>query len=477
MDKRYIGKLDMKLSPLGFGVMRLPVTAGGFPPETYALMSAALERGINYFDTAYTYLGGLSEVLIREALVKQHPRDSFHIADKLPVWECSSRDDMDRIFDEQLQRLGTDYVDFYLLHGLHRARWLDVKSKGVLDFLDEKRREGRIRRVGFSMHDYPDTLEMILDSYDWQFAQLQINYYDWSTQNAKGNYECLERRGVPCMVMEPVGGGRLARLPENAEKLLRSRAPNESAVSLAMRFAGGLPNVAVTLSGMNDLAQLEQNVSSFSPLAPLDSSESALLGEVCEIIKSCHAVPCTACRYCTDGCPKGIDIPSIFQKYNDSIMFPVGDTFDALYFSFTPEGKRGCDCIACGKCVKSCPQNIDIPDELKKIHSVANALSIGVDIDVLKKELSGDGVLVCFGAGEIGRRSLSVLNGCDVRIGYFCDNAEALWGTAVETVPVISPDELVSLCSSKRVVIKITSSYQAEIAAQLDSLGLAEMVL
>ncbi len=173
MKKRYIEKLGAKLSPLGFGVMRLPMKGGEFPEEVYRLLDRAVEKGINYFDTAYPYLGGKSEVLVREALVRRYPRDSFYIADKLPVWLCRNRDDMERIFQVQLERLGTEYIDFYLLHGLHKNRWEDIRSKGVLDFLEEKKKEGRIRRIGFSFHDTPEVLGQIVEAYPWSLPSFR----------------------------------------------------------------------------------------------------------------------------------------------------------------------------------------------------------------------------------------------------------------------------------------------------------------
>jgi predicted aldo/keto reductase-like oxidoreductase len=472
VDKRYIKKLDAALSPLGFGVMRLPMEGEGFTAEARKLTGLAMEAGINYYDTAYPYQRGQSEAFLRETLVEKYPRGSFYIADKLPVWECADAGDMERIFQTQLERLGVEYIDFYLLHGLHSSRWLDIYGKGVLDFLEKKRREGRIGRAGFSLHDTADTLRLVLDAYEWDFAQLQINYYDWTVQRAQDNYGCLAERDIPCMVMEPVGGGRLAKLPGEAERLLKAARPGASAASWAIRFAASLPNVAVVLSGMSDLEQLRDNVFAFSPVEALTQAEHKILDHVVRIIASHNAVPCTACRYCAEDCPEGVDIPQIFQRFNDCNMFDNSDKFDIQYFTFVPADKRADACIACGKCAERCPQKIDIPRELKKIHGAAVGLLLGVDIDKLKAELSDNAILVCFGAGTTGRNALNNMRACGIEADYFCDNAQRLWGTAVDGVRVISPAQLQEMSSAQKLCVLITSVHAEEIRRQLAAAGI-----
>ena len=432
MQKRYIPQLDMTISPLGFGVMRLPVNADG--TSVHRLLVEAYERGINYFDTAYPYLGGHSEQLIRDALVAHYPRASFHIADKMPVWDCNGRGDMERIFDIQLERLGVEYIDFYLLHGLHHARWLDIYNKGVLDFLDNKLKEGRIRKAGFSFHDTAGVLVPILNAYEWDFTLLQINYYDWTAQRASDCYDLLAEREIPCMVMEPVGGGRLAKLPSTAENLLKKVRPNDSIASWALRFTASLENVAVTLSGMSDMAQLVDNLSVFTTNAKLSEAELSALGDVVEILKNANTIPCTACGYCVDDCPKNIDIPQIFTRYNDYMQFENAARFDVDYNAFVPPQRRGSRCVSCGKCTEKCPQNIDIPKELKLVHNKAVGMSIGVDIDVLEKHLANAPLLICFGSGAMGRAAASALSECGFKVDYFCDNNEKTWGTTVDGV-------------------------------------------
>ena len=473
MQKRHNAQLNLSLSPLGFGIMRLPMNEDGtFPKKAYKLLAEAYERGINYFDTAYTYLGGHSEELIRETLVANYPRESFYIADKLPVWLCKDKKDMEMIFQIQLERLGVDYIDFYLLHGLNRQTWADAYSKGVLDFLTQKKAEGRIRRVGFSMHDDAKVLKLILDTYSWEFVLLQINYYDWIKQHAHKNYNLLLSYGIPCIVMEPVGGGRLAKLPDEAEKLLTAHWPNDSAASLAIRFSASLPNVAVTLSGMNDEGQLSENISVFSPIIELSDPEQAMLKNIVEIISRYNTIPCTSCCYCLDVCPQDIAISHIFQIYNDCKMFDHSRALDIEYFVIIPESRRADNCTQCNKCNERCPQKINIPQLLKKIHNTAVGLSIGLDMERLIKLRTKETKLVCFGAGTIGRTILSALRESGSNADYFCDNAEHLWGNEVDGVLVLSPEQLREMSLSKNFRVLITSSHESEIRKQLSKLSI-----
>ncbi len=475
MKKRYIEKLDMELSPLGFGVMRLPMDGGTITDEAYKLIELAMDAGINYYDTAYPYQRGRSEEFIRQAVVSRYPRDTFYIADKLPVWDCADTNDMERIFQIQLDRLGVEYIDMYLLHGLHYSRWMSAYQKGVLDFLDKKKKEGRIRKAGFSLHDTTKTLVSILDSYDWDFVQLQINYYDWVVQHAKDSYECLAERDIPCLVMEPVGGGRLSKLPHMAENVLREVQPDRSISSWAIRFAASLPIVAVTLSGMSNEDQLYDNLSSVGSSAPMTAAELSAIDKVVQILRSYNTIPCTACRYCTDECPKKIDIPHIFQRYNDYMMFDNIARLDIDYFAFIPGGKRANACIACGKCARKCPQEIDIPRKLKLVHSAAVGLSLGSDAEKLYEHLNqeNNSLLVCFGAGNSGKSAQALLAENGYRVGYFCDNTQSLWGSKVNGITVISPEQLGELHRETKINVLITSIYYDEIRTQLDKLGIS----
>jgi predicted aldo/keto reductase-like oxidoreductase len=474
MNKRYIKKLGMELSPLGFGVMRLPMDGDMFPDEAYKLIALARDAGINYYDTAYPYQRGRSEEFIRHAIVSKYPRHTFHIADKLPVWECANMDDMERIFQTQLDRLGVDYIDMYLLHGLHQSRWMDIYQKGVLDFLDRKKKAGRIRKVGFSLHDTTKTLVSVLDTFDWDFVQLQINYYDWVFQHAKESYEYLVERDIPCLVMEPVGGGRLSKLPYKAEKLLKEVQPDHSISSWAIRYVASLPNVAVTLSGMSNKEQLYDNLSCFNPAAAMTTAELNAIDKVVHMLRSCNTIPCTSCRYCVDECLKGIDIPQIFQRYNDYRMFENMARFDIDYFAFIPGEKSANACIACGNCSRKCPQEINIPQKLKLVHNIAVGLSIGFDMEKLNEHLNKEkgSLLVCFGAGNLGKTVQALLAGNGYKVDYYCDNAQHLWGYKINNIPVISPEQLIALYQETKTTVLITSTYCEQIKAQLDKLGI-----
>jgi len=473
MQSRYINKLKISLSPLGFGVMRLPMNPNGtFSAEVHNLLAAAYEQGINYFDTGYVYLGGHSEELIRDALVKNYSRSSFFIADKLPVWDCRSREDMEHIFNIQLERLGVEHIDFYLLHGLNQSRWIDMQNAGALDFLESKKREGRINKVGFSIHDNKQTLESVLNSYNWEFALLQINYYDWVVQNAKENYELLVERDIPCMVMEPVGGGRLAKLPADAENLLKHQRPDDSIASWAMRFASNLPNVAVTLSGMSSMEQLTDNLSILTTSVFLSETEQSALKSVVEVLRGYNTIPCTACGYCIKACPRYVDIPQIFTRYNDYVQFENVARFDIDYHAFIPPHRRVSNCVSCGLCIEKCPQNIDIPKVLDMVHRKAIELSIGVDIESLKEQIKDNTTLVCFGAGAGGHAAKSALREYGYTIDYFCDNSETLWGSKIDGIKVLSPKQLQKLNSKQEILVLITSGYHSEIKEQLGSLGI-----
>jgi len=460
MQKRYIEKLDMTLSPLGFGIMRLPMEGSQFSAEAYHMIDMAMEAGVNYYDTAYIYQNGLSEEFIQDTLVRKFPRDSFHIADKLPVWECKSKDDMERIFQTQLKRLGVEYIDLYLLHSLFMPSWQASYDQGVLDFLEQKKKEGIIRKAGFSLHDNTETLMNIEQSYDWDFIQLQINYYDWSAINIDKSYEYLVTKEIPCIVMEPVGGGRLSKLPDNAEKLLKSAEPNASISSWAVRFAASLQNVVVTLSGMSTLDQVHDNISSFSPFFPISDSEKSLLSEVTEILSSYNVIPCTSCRYCVGDCPKEIDIPTILQKYNDSRVFGNVAQFKTDYLGPLFENKRGDDCIGCGRCITICPQGIDIPKQLNVAHTAAMNYAIGIDTDELERIIhhEPESILACFCAGQLAKMLQLYLQQHGIKVSYFCDNSEHLWGTEINGVPVINLKGLSDIARNVKVYLFIAAN-------------------
>ena len=355
-----------KLSRLGFGAMRLPVLAdGGIDKKQVEAMTAlALDGGVNYFDTAYPYHGGMSELVMGEVL-SAYPRSSFNLADKFPGHQISASYDPAGIFAEQLKKCRVDYFDFYLLHNVCEAslhvyedpRW------GIVDYFLEQRRQGRIRHLGFSSHARPETLRRFLQEYgrELEFCQIQLNYLDWTLQDAKTKCGILAEYGMPVWVMEPVRGGKLARLPEKPAERLRTLRPEESAAAWAFRWLMNREQVKVVLSGMSDLEQLKDNLRTFSEEKPLSAAEEGALAEIAESLKD--SLPCTACRYCCDGCPQGLDIPMLLHAYND-VRFDGGLTVK-MQMDALAEDEQPSACIGCGSCAAACPQNIDIPAAMR----------------------------------------------------------------------------------------------------------------
>ena len=357
-----------KLSRLGFGCMRLPLAADNSIDETelQKMVDYAIGHGVNYFDTAYPYHGGMSEIAVGRAL-KRYPRESWYLASKYPGHQIASSYDPAEVFEEQLKKCGVDYFDFYLLHNVYENSfgvYTDPKW-GILDYFREQKRLGRIRHLGFSSHARPDTLERFLDyaGDSMEFCQIQMNYLDWSLQDAEAKYALLTERGIPVWVMEPLRGGRLSALAEDDEAKLKALRPGESVSSWALRWLQRLPNVKVVLSGMSNFEQMADNVATFSGGTPQSDGEAALLESIAEGMKD--ALPCTRCRYCCDGCPKGLDIPMLIHAYNDfkfATSLTVSMQFDAL-----PEEKKPSACIACGACAAVCPQKIDIPAAMAEL--------------------------------------------------------------------------------------------------------------
>lgn len=362
----------LQLSRLGFGTMRLPLLPGQTSPtaideiQVDQMIDYALAHGVNYFDTAHPYHAGLSERVVGRSLAR-HPRNSWYLADKYPGHQIASSYDPAALFEEQLEKCGVDYFDFYLLHNVYENSiqvYMDPQW-GIVDYFVEQKRLGRIRRLGFSCHGSLEILKQFLDycGDQMEFCQLQLNYLDWTLQQGKEKYELLTDRGIAVWVMEPIRGGRLARLSEAELNTLRQYRPNESAAAWAFRFLQGLPNVKMILSGMSNLEQMMENVDTFTQHRPLTPQEQAALLELAEGMKD--SVPCTACRYCCDGCPMGLDIPNMLAAYNEArfqLSSGIRMRFDAL-----PQDKRPAACIACGKCARTCPQGIDIPAALKAL--------------------------------------------------------------------------------------------------------------
>ena len=348
----------LSLSRLGFGAMRLPCVDGsdGEPDQAAVdqMVDCALEQGVNYFDTAWGYHGGRSEVVLGRALAR-HPRGSYYLADKFP-------------FEEQLRKTGAGHFDFYLFHNVCEKNVDEYlnPAHGILDYLLEQKAAGRIRHLGFSAHGDIPCLERFLDAYGehLEFCQLQVNYLDWEFQNARGKVELMRSRGLPVWVMEPVRGGKLAQLsPENTALLAAAR-PDETPAAWAFRFVQGIPEAVVTLSGMSDFEQLRQNVATFSEERPLGEKDRAALARVVDNLLGRHTVPCTACHYCTSHCPMGLDIPKLLELYNQLAVGGSGDFIARMGVGALPEDKRPSACIGCGSCAAVCPQQIDIPGAL-----------------------------------------------------------------------------------------------------------------
>lgn len=358
---------DISLSCLGLGCMRLPSTNPNDPSapidfeKGMEIFDYAMKHGINYYDTAYVYGGGASERFLGEA-IKGYDRDSFYLASK---YNCFVKDvDYKGQFEEQLRRLQTDHIDFYLIHCLQDDNIDTYLSNGCIDYFMEQKEKGRITYLGFSAHASVETLEKFADHHQWDFAQLQINYYDWNYADTMKEYQILTDRNIPIMVMEPVRGGKLATLSEDAEAVLKAVHPEWSSASWALRFVRTLPNVQVILSGMSTLEQIVDNVATFEEEGALTEAEIEVLMKACDLYHKYLVVPCTACRYCTPECPMEIQIPDVLNIYNvyKTGGWEIREKLDAL----DSKGKPN-DCIGCGACQGHCPQSIQIPEIMAEL--------------------------------------------------------------------------------------------------------------
>ncbi len=371
MYTRTYKNVGPELSLLGLGCMRLPQTAGENPviDEQHALdmVDLAYSRGINYYDTAYFYHGGASEPFVGKAL-SRYPRESLHIATKMPVFKVETMADAETIFADQLAKLQTDYIDFYLCHAINAASFEKMEKIGLYDFLKAKKDAGIIKHLGFSFHDSPEALKVIVDAHEWDFAQIQLNYLDWEMQRANEQYQVLTDAGIPVVIMEPVRGGTLADLGEEANAILKAAHPDWSIASWALRYAASLPNVMMVLSGMSNMDQMADNLNTFDSFAPLSDADRAVLAEALAAFRRRTFVPCTGCKYCVD-CPMGIDIPTVFTRYNQYALHKDAAAFKK-HLEALPEGSRPTDCIACGLCAGVCPQHIGIPELMSKISDI-----------------------------------------------------------------------------------------------------------
>jgi predicted aldo/keto reductase-like oxidoreductase len=378
MEKRNLKNGELSL--LGFGFMRLPCT-GGFADidksKGFEMVDYAIDKGIDYFDTAWMYHDGQSEVFAGEAL-SRHQRNSYKLATKLPLMSIKTEGDVEKIFTEQLKKCKVDHFDFYLLHNIGESHLKAAEACKAYEQLKEKQKKGYIGRLGFSFHDRPELLEKVVNKYDFDFAQIQLNYLDWELQNAKEEYEILASRNIPVTVMEPVRGGTLAKLCDESVRIFKEADPSASPASWALRFAASLPGVQLILSGMTTMDQLKDNITVMSPLKPLVEKEYAVIEKALAAYRKASAVPCTSCRYCMD-CPGGVEIPKNLAVYNNyqtalAEKHPMADFLFAMEYKLLKD-QDASSCVSCGQCLERCPQHIDIPQWMKTISEVQKKLA------------------------------------------------------------------------------------------------------
>ncbi len=361
---------DLKLSALGLGTMRLPVIDGDDArvdeEKTAEMVAYAMEKGINYYDTAWGYHSGNSETVMGKVL-SQYDRESYYLATKFPGYDLSNMDKVEEIFEKQLEKCRVDYFDFYLVHNVCEMNidaYLDEKY-GIYDYLVKQKENGRIRHLGFSAHGSCEVMKRFLDKYgkSMEFCQIQLNWLDWSFQNAKGKMELLKEWNLPVWVMEPLRGGKLASLKAEDEGKLKALRPDESVPAWAFRFLQALPEVTMVLSGMSNMEQLKENIQTFETDKPLNKEEwDGLLGIADEMLKQSN-LPCTACHYCVSHCPKGLNIPELIDMYNEH-CFTGGGFLAPMLIATIPEEKRPSACVGCRSCEAVCPQQIKISEAM-----------------------------------------------------------------------------------------------------------------
>lgn len=361
---------DLQLSALGMGAMRLPVIGGDDAKidqlAVDRMVDVAMERGINYYDTAWGYHSGSSEIAIGRSLGR-YPRERWYLATKFPGYDLSNMNQVKTVFERQLEKCGVDYFDFYLFHNvceMNIEAYLDPKY-GIFDYLTEQKRSGRIRHLGFSAHGSREVIERFLEAYGkgMEFCQLQMNYLDWSFQDVKNKAALLAEYQTPIWVMEPLRGGKLASLAEEDAAKLKALRPDETIPAWAFRFLQSIPGVAVTLSGMSNMQQLEENLSTFEAEHPLNQQEMETLLGIADSMVQKTSVPCTACRYCTSHCPQSLDIPMLLGLYNEH-CFTGGGFIAPMALMAVPEEKHPAACIGCRSCEAVCPQQIRISEAL-----------------------------------------------------------------------------------------------------------------
>jgi predicted aldo/keto reductase-like oxidoreductase len=371
MQYRKLGKTGAIVSALGFGCMRFPILEEKYnminKPEAEKMLLQAYDDGVNYFDTAYPYHRGESEIFLGEFIQKYNLRDKIYLATKLPCWKIEKKEDFETIFYEQIDKLQVDFVDFYLVHALNYHHWKKLIELGLLEFLHDLKKQTRITYVGFSFHDKFSLFRTIVNAYDWDFCQIQYNYVDTDYQAGEKGLKLAAKKDMGIIVMEPLRGGKLARnIPTEISKQFQAENPNRSPVDWAFRFLLANPSVNLILSGMSTMEQVEQNVAIFSESSneELSPSEQKLFSEVRDIYKQRIKISCTGCRYCLP-CPKNVSIPDVFELYNDAYIFNDFESAKKMYKAFIKVPAS--ECFECGKCEKKCPQKIEIRKEMRKV--------------------------------------------------------------------------------------------------------------
>lgn len=358
------------IKKLGFGLMRLPKIGQDEDIEqTKKMVDLFMSKGFTYFDTAYVYDGGKSEMALKECVVDRYPRDSFVCASKLPLWNAESEEQLPLLAQESLDRAGVEYFDFYLVHSLNKDLYEKAEKLHAFSFMQKFKAEGKAKHIGFSFHDSPEVLERILtDHPEAEFVQLQINYKDWEDDvvQSRGCYETARRFGKPVVIMEPVKGGSLVTMTDEVQQLFKSVHPDMSIASWAVRFAASHEGILTVLSGMSNMEQMEDNTSFMENFRPLDEKELETVAKAVEIINAIPTIPCTACRYCVDGCPMKINIPGVFNALNHYTVYNNPEAAKKQYDRAVKDGGKASECLQCGQCMEHCPQHIDIIETLKK---------------------------------------------------------------------------------------------------------------
>ena len=375
MEEKYLGQ---NVKKLGFGLMRLPRKGPAIDvKQSCEMVDIFMKNGFTYFDTAFVYVG--SEAATRKALVERYPRESYTLASKLFAAKIPSEKIAKAELDTSLKRTGAKYLDFYLLHSLMESNYEKYDKFGLWDFVKQEKAKGRIKHYGFSFHGGPELLDKLLTEHpDVEFVQLQINYADWEDPKvrARENYEVARKHGKPIVVMEPVKGGKLANPPEEVKKIFEAVNPEASYASWAIRFVASLDGILTVLSGMSNVEQVNNNVSYMADFKPLNEAEREAIKKAQEVFNKVKDIPCTGCRYCAEGCPRGVKIPEIFAARNKQLAFGQLAEAKEAYLTATADGGKASDCIGCGQCEKVCPQKINIIEQLK---SCKDAYEVNAD--------------------------------------------------------------------------------------------------